>query len=121
MPKQCSSGGMLKCSFGMAPTILNILPINQVLAGMPAANIMDFKPFLNIATFGMCTSPMNPAVAMSFGAPVPCTPITATPWFPGKSNILIGNMPALDDGSKCRCEFGGIISVAFAGQVFVEV
>jgi len=120
MTKQCSGGGILQCSFGMSPTILNVLPINQVFAGTPAANIMDFKPFVNIPTFGMCTSPMNPAMALSFGAPVPCIPAITTPWIPGALNTLIGNIPALNDGAKCRCEFGGIISVSFAGQVFSD-
>lgn len=119
MSNQCASGGMLKCSFGLAPSVLNVLPINQVFSGTPAANIMDYKPFLNIPTFGMCTSPMNPAMALSFGAPVPCVPNITTPWFPGNLTILIGNMPTLGDNSKCICMFGGLISASFAGQMFV--
>lgn len=120
MTKQCSSGGVLRCSFSLTPTILNVLPINQVFTGAPAANIMDYKPFVNIPTFGMCTSPMHPGMALSFGAPVPCVPVVTNPWIPGAINTMIGNMPSLNDGAKCRCEFGGIISIAFAGQVFVD-
>jgi hypothetical protein len=120
MSKQCSSGGLLKCSFGVAPTALNVLPVNQVLSGTPAANIMDNKPFVNIPTFGMCTSPANPAVIACFGAPAPCVPAVVTPWLPGAVTTLIGNIPAVNDKSKCLCAYGGAISVNFAGQVAAE-
>ncbi len=46
-----------------APTVLNVLPQNRTLtSGMPAANIMDHIPLLNIPTFGLCQSPANPVV-----------------------------------------------------------
>lgn len=121
MPKQCVAGGLLKCSFGIAPAPFNVLPINLVFAGTPAANIMDSKPFLNVPTFGMCTSPANPMVAAAFGAPMPCVPALAAPWFVGAVTVLIGNMPALNDQAKCMCMYGGMIAPSFAGQVFVDV
>jgi hypothetical protein len=30
--------------------------------------------------------------------------------------VLIGNMPALNDASKCICSYGGTISITYAGQ-----
>lgn len=62
-PQVCA-GATLQCSFGAAPTVLNVLPQNRTLtSGMPAANIMDHIPLLNIPTFGLCQSPANPVVA----------------------------------------------------------
>ena len=116
---------ILSCSFGAAPTPLNVLPINKVLVNMPAANIMDNKPFLNITPFGVCTSIANPMVAAATAAalgvltPMPCIPATVAPWIVGKPNVLIGNMPALTSDSKLMCMWAGCISISFAGQVKV--
>lgn len=121
MPKQCCAGALLQCSFGTCPTALNVLPTNMVFTTTPAATIMDNKPMLNIPTFVMCTSPANPAVIASLGAPAPCVPNVVAPWVIGVPNVLIGSMPALNDQSKAICMFGGLISVNFAGQVFVDV
>ena len=41
-------GAMLKCSFGVAPSSLMVLPANIVTTAMPIANIMDNKPMMNI-------------------------------------------------------------------------
>ena len=60
MAIQVVSGAMMKCSYGVAPSSLNVLPINRVMAGAPAANVMDMVPMLNIPPFGMCQSMANP-------------------------------------------------------------
>jgi hypothetical protein len=120
-------GAMLTCSFGVAPSSLVVLPQNRVLtSNMPAANIMDNKPFVNILPFGMCTSLANPAVAAATAAalgaltPMPCTPVTPAPWVPGSPTVLVGNMPALNNSSKCMCAFGGVIQITVPGQ-FTEM
>lgn len=116
------TGAMLQCSFGAAPGSLMVLPKNKVLATMPAANIMDNKPFVNILPFGMCSSMANPAVASATAAalgvltPMPCTPVTTAPWAPGSPKVLIGNMPALNNSSKLICAYGGVIQINNAGQ-----
>ena len=125
---QVVNGAMMLCSFGTAPGSLIVLPANRVMAAnMPAANIMDYKPYVNIPGFVMCISMANPAVASATAAasgvltPMPCTPMTAAPWVPGAPTALIANMPALNDSSKCICSYGGVISITFAGQVQVMV
>lgn len=118
---------MIKCSFGTAPSSLIVLPVNRVVQSMPAANIMDNKPLVNILPFAMCQSPANPLVAAATAAamgvltPQPCIPATAAPWVPGCATVLIANMPALNDSSKLICSYGGIIEVTNPGQQVVQV
>lgn len=122
-----TSGAVLSCTFGAAPSTLNVLPVNHVLASMPAANIIDQIPMLNILPFGVCSSMANPMVAAATAAalgvltPMPCIPVTVAPWAAGAPKVLIGNMPALSSDSKLMCCWGGCISISFAGQVKVTV
>lgn len=124
MASQVSMGALMNCSFGAAPSTLVVLPRNRVLCeGPPAANIMDHMPMVNILPFGVCSSPANPMVAAATAAalgvltPMPCLPVTAAPWLPGAPTVLIANMPALDNVSKCLCNWGGVIGFAFPGTV----
>ena len=118
----------IKCSFGAAPTVLTVLPSKMVMvSNQPAATIMDHVPMANIATFGMCMSIANPAVAAATSAalgvftPAPCIPATSSPWVPGSPTILIGNMPALNSTSTCMCMWGGVINVIMPGQMQTTV
>ena len=126
MPMKCVSGGMCMCSFGMAPSSLNFLPTDRVLAcNMPMGNIMGFAPAVNVLPFSMCMSIANPAVAAATAAafgvltPVPCVPVIVSPWIPASANVLCGNFPALNMGDKCMCMWGGIINIIMSGQFTV--
>ena len=127
MGQQVCMGAMLKCSCGVAPGTLMVLPINRVLTALPDANIMDNKPMLNVLPFGMCQSIMNPMVmvatiaAMGTLTPMPCIPMTFVPWLPGAPTVLLGNMPALNNSSKLLCLWGGMIAINAPGQVTVAV
>src|SRR6266571_543278 len=105
MPQLVTSGALMMCSFGVAPAALNVLPANQVMAGAPAATIMDNKPMVNIPTFGMCSSLANPTVASATAAalgvltPMPCVPTVVAPWAPLAPRTTIGGQPALVSGS----------------------
>lgn len=120
-------GALLQCSFGTAPAPLTVLPKARVSNAMPAANIMDNVPFVNIMPFAMCNSMANPAVAAAtaaaFGAltPMPCTPVTTAPWTPGSPAVLIGGQPALNNLSQLICAFGGFIQIKAAGQFQISV
>jgi hypothetical protein len=120
-------GAMLMCSFGVAPSTFNVLPVNRVLATTPAANIMDYAPFVNVLPFGMCTTPSNPTVAAATAAalgvltPMPCIPALAAPWVPGSVTVLLANMPALNNTSKLMCMWGGVIQVTLPGQFTASV
>jgi Domain of unknown function (DUF4280) len=120
-------GANLQCSFGAAPSSLVVLPVNKVMTGVPAANIMDHVPMTNIMPFGVCNSPANPVVAAATAAalgvltPMPCIPNTVAPWVPGAPTALVANMPALDSNSKLMCIWGGVIQVLVPGQTTTMV
>ncbi|WP_340065857.1 DUF4280 domain-containing protein [Ascidiimonas aurantiaca] len=128
MPLQVCMGATMTCSFGAAPSSLIVLPTNRVMtSNMPAATIMDNIPIVNIPPFGMCSSLANPTVAAATTAalgvltPMPCIPATVTPWVPGTTDVLIGNIPSLNDTCSLNCLWGGVISIEQAGQTQCQV
>lgn len=121
-------GASLQCSFGVAPSSLVVLPANRTMvAGVPAATIMDFAPITNVPPFGMCNSMSNPmviaatAAALGVMTPMPCLPVPTGPWIVGAPTVLIGNMPALNNSSKLMCAWGGVIQILVPGQVTTMV
>jgi hypothetical protein len=128
MAMQVCMGAMMQCSFGMAPSSLVVLPVNRVnTAQQPDANIMDHVPIVNVMPFGMCMSIANPAVAAATSAalgvltPVPCIPVTPSPWMPGAETVTIGGPPALDNSSTLMCMWGGVIQFVTPGEFTVTV
>lgn len=120
------TGAVLKCMFGMIPTVLNALPVSRVMiGGRPAGVMTDMIPMVNIPTFGMCRNPANPAVAAATAAalgvltPMPCVPVPAGGWLNAAAKVQFGGVNALTEKSKLMCVWGGEISVQFAGQVNV--
>ena len=116
-------GANLQCTMGLAPSTLVVLPDKRVLvSNMPMANIMDFKPMVNIPPFGMCQSLANPVVASATAAamgtltPMPCIPVPAGPWAPGKATVMVANMPALTSDDMLMCTWAGSISITNPGQ-----
>jgi hypothetical protein len=123
MPLHVCNGATLTCAMGVAPSTFVVLPVNRTLtSNQPAANIMDHVPMVNVMPFGMCTTPSNPAVATATTAalgvltPVPCVPVTATPWVSGTPDVVLGNIPCLDNTHILNCMWGGVITVANPGQ-----
>jgi hypothetical protein len=120
------TGAMMTCSFGVAPAALEVEPMGVTAGELPAATIMDFAPMVNIPTFGMCNTPTNPEVASATAAalgvltPMPCVPVTVTPWAPGSISTRIMDMPALTNTCTCECTWGGVITITEPGQFFAE-
>lgn len=115
------------CSFGMAPSALNVLPMNKTMSNTPIANIMDNKPMVNVMPFGMCTCLGNPTVASATAAalgvltPMPCIPMLAAPWAPGSPTVLIGGNPALNNTSKLMCSYGGVIQILNPATTNIQI
>ncbi len=120
-------GAQIMCSFGMAPSALNVLPINKTMSSTPIANIMDNKPMVNVMPFGMCTCLSNPTVASATSAalgvltPMPCVPLLTAPWAPGSPTVLIGGQPALNNTSKLMCGYGGIIQILNPATTNIQI
>ena len=119
-------GACLKCSFGVAPSVLCTLPTKRVLiSGLPIATISDCVPLLNIKPFGMCMTITNPAVAAATAAafgvltPMPCMPIIPAPWISKNPTVTSGMTPLLHQGDICMCAYGGVISITSPGQFTV--
>lgn len=128
MPLQTCNGATLRCSFGLVPSELVVLPIHRVLTNaMPDANIGDHVPLVNILPFGECISEANPAViaataaALGVPTPAPCIPVTPDPWFPGAETVLLDKLPALSSESKLLCVWGGLITILQPGEETVMV
>ena len=124
----CVCGGaMLTCSFGMAPSVLNVLPVARVVSNTPLATIMDNVPLVNVMPFGMCQNPANPAVAAATAAamgvltPMPCIPVIPGPWIPGSPTVLIGGEPALNNTCKLMCAYGGVIQITNPATTNIQV
>ena len=126
MPFHVCNGATLKCAGATPPGTgpLTVLPIHRMLtSNQPAANINDFVPLLNIPSFGACMLPSNPLVAAATTAalgvltPVPCIPVTTSPWVPGAITVILDGAPALDNISTLQCTMGGVITIALPGEM----
>jgi hypothetical protein len=130
MPQHVCTGAMMSCPFGAAPSTLNVLPKNKMMtSNVPAANIMDNIPMVNIPPFGVCNSMANPTVAAATAAataaamgvftltPMPCLPVFPAPWAPGAPTFMLANMPVLNNTSTLNCAYGGVITISNPGQV----
>jgi hypothetical protein len=127
MANQTVMTAMMTCSFGAAPSSLIVIRPTVMSSNQSAANIMDHVPMKNIMPFGVCSSLANPTVAAATAAalgvltPMPCIPATSAPWVPGAPTVILENFPALNDSSKLMCNWAGVISISFAGQVTHQV
>jgi hypothetical protein len=127
MANQTVMTAVMTCSFGAAPSSLIVIRPTVMSSNQCAANIMDHVPMKNIMPFGVCSSLANPTVAAATAAalgvltPMPCIPATAAPWAAGAPTVMLENFPALNDSSKLMCNWAGVISINFAGQVTHQV
>jgi len=128
MAMQVCNGATMMCTFGVAPSSLVVLPIHRTMTSQqPDANIMDYKPMVNIQPFGMCISPANPQVAAATAAamgvltPQPCIPCTMTPWVAGAPTVMLDQAPTLDNISQLMCMWGGVITFIMPGELTVMV
>ncbi len=118
------NGAMITCSFGSNPSELMVTSQSKcMVCGRPAATIMDAKPGVNISSFGLCSSLLNPQVASATAAalgvltPQPCGFIPGGMWSADKSKIILAGKPVLCNSSRLICGMGqGIITVTTTGQ-----
>ena len=113
---------VMMCSFGVAPSTYNVLPLNKVLfENKPVGTIMDNKPIVNIPPFGVCNSLANPVTAAQTAAalgvltPGACLPVIPGPWVPGSLTVMVGNQPVVNNSCQLMCAYGGVITISFPG------
>jgi len=117
-------GAKLKCSFGSSQPDLSVMhpsqPVN--IGSNNMANMMDFKPMVNIQPFGQCKSLANPTVAAATAKnsgvlqEMPCIPNIVAPWMCPKVDVLVKGQPAITTDSKLMCMWAGIIEITSSGQ-----
>jgi hypothetical protein len=116
MAMQVCMGANMMCTFGVAPSSLVVLPVNQTFTDeVPDANIMDNVPMANPEVAAAT------AAALGVLTPMPCIPNTPAPWVPGAPTVLLGNMPTLDNTSQLMCIWGGVITFVTPGEFTVMV
>lgn len=122
MAKLVVNGASLKCSQGLAPSTLVVLPTEKIDAGeQPAGTVQDYKPMVNVPPFGMCNSTSNPqvisatAAAQGVHTPMPCVPMISAAWSPGSTIVEINGKKALTADSKCNCQWNGSIEITKPG------
>lgn len=122
MPKLVVNGAQLRCSMGLAPASLAVLPSGFEDDGQPIATVNDSRPMVNVMPFGMCRSMANPQVASATSAaqgvltPQPCVPVTSSPWSPGSAQVSINDVAALTSNSTCNCQWAGVIDITNPGS-----
>lgn len=123
MSKLVVHGAQLSCSKGTSPGSLSILPTVQMTGDdQNIATVDDYKPMVNIPTFGMCTTQANPQVAAATSAaqgvltPQPCIPVTTSAWSPGASIVTVDGVKALTKDSTVSCQWSGSISISTAAS-----
>jgi hypothetical protein len=117
----------LECSFGDAASNLKVLAShNSKVCGNLVANIMDYQGMKNILPFGKCHTTNNPNVAAATSAnngnltPQPCIPNIPAPWTKPKSDVKVGEQPALLANSKLTCAYSGKIIIVDPGQSILK-
>ena len=122
-----TTGTPMMCSMGIAPSLLIVEPLGVFANDLPAANILNTIPFVNIPPFGLCTSPANPVVialtaaALGVPTPAPCLPLVVAPWV-APSAVLMDGIPVLTEGAFCPCVWGGsIVLIGPSPALNVEV
>ena len=129
MAELLTSETPLTCTFGAAPGLFQALelPGKPVVMGtFTTATIEEIVPMVNVPTFVMCKSLLNPEVAAATAAALgvltqmPCIPVVVAPWTPPSTLMAYMDMPLATVESKCLCAWGGMIGVEAPVEVLVS-
>jgi hypothetical protein len=103
-----TGSALLLCQFGSGSSKLSINRSN------PVATTRDCVPFVNIHSFGCCSSPQNPSaepVDADSTVQAPCIPATAGPWSGWEMGVGRPGPAPLTTNATVRCQWGGVISI----------
>ncbi|MEY8356607.1 DUF4280 domain-containing protein [Lachnospiraceae bacterium 54-53] len=100
---QVVEGCPLMCSMGSSESCLKVpLGHGACTGGKKQATVMDYKPGINIISFGICKR-MTP--------PQPCIPVILIPWLIEDKDCKLNGEPALFNTSVLSCVCGGVIRI----------
>ena len=114
-------GATLRCDQGTTPGSLSVLPAGVSGTERAAATVSDHVAMKNLPPLGACRSLANPQVAAASAAamgvltPQPCVPVTPAAWSVEAPGVSVGGAPALVEGARCACAWGGTIRVESPG------
>lgn len=108
-------GATLQCSFGILPSILNILYQGAAFSPLNGlATVFDCLPVVNVLPFGACSSPTNPQPAVAGGKA--CVPVFLGIWEMTAPEFLFLFLPVLQSDSRLFCTYGGTVTISQPGQ-----
>lgn len=121
MSELVTENSLLMCSQGTLPCPLRVVTNLTVKASkQKVATVNDFT-LASISTFGLCRSPVNPAVVAAFGSPQPCTPLIFMPWAFGSKKTKFMKQPGFSKKAKCFCAYAGQITVKMTPQIMTKI
>lgn len=101
------SGALLKCSFGVVPSYLNLkISHGSFVDERAQCNIGDRQVSDNITTFGACAADSQP-----------CKPVFKQDWLGGKTDVIIGDKAALVSKCYLQCMRTGQVTIVNDGQI----
>lgn len=129
MSQLVATNALLMCPFGTVQCKLTASSQVKVkVDGQSIATIADVAPQINIPSFGMCSSLLNPQVAAATTAalgvltPQPCSFVAMGTWKPTKPQFVIDGKPCLCNDSNLTCGMGfGTISIVDSAQKKVNL
>ncbi len=126
MTKLVVNGATCVCSYGSSSATLSVSSATVEGASNDLVTVQDYTAYENVPGFSMCSSLSNPSVSSATSAasgvltPQSCTPQLSSPWSPGSTAVKIGDDAVLLATDTLSCSYGGVISIADAGQKTVE-
>lgn len=127
MAMAVTMGALCQCQHGNAPCpLLTFNTKKSKGCSLPFATTSDFL-IINMPTFGMCSSLLNPIVLAStlanFGVltPQPCLPVVVKKWSPGSPTVQYEGKPALNSSSTVNCIFAGKIEIKSPGALTIMI
>ena len=126
MKKVVLEGDICKCSNGNAPCPLVVTSSGRMTCGRRKVAVKTDASIANLASFGMCNTLANPAVAAATAAnngvltPQPCVPALTGSWNGTAGKLNVGGMAAVLESSTAICSYAGNISISLTGNHNIE-
>ena len=123
-----TTGSFAECTCGTAPgELIADFDTGAMSDGAIVLTIDMIVAEVNIPSFGLCDSLVNPEVATATAAaggvttPQACVPVVVDSWAPGSLTASETGAGYVNDSSICTCSWGGVISITSALGVTMTI